>query len=86
MSLEGAPRQKARQLALPLESRGETLGDQRSGEAPAAARGDERLGTDHLLEEVVERGDAEGYLGLPANLNFPNRRIRTRTSGGVGGA
>src|ERR1700687_1179822 len=25
------------------------------------------------------------YRDLPANLNFPNRRMRTRTSGGVGG-
>ena len=82
MSLEGALRQKARRLALPLESRGEAPRVQRSGEAPAAASGDERSGTDKLRYTSI----AWGYLGFPVNLNFPNRRIRTRTSGGVGGA
>jgi group II intron reverse transcriptase/maturase len=62
MRLAGARRQKARQLALPLESRGEAPVAQRSGEAPTAARGDERSGTDRLLEEVVERGNVQRAL------------------------
>ncbi len=46
VSLEDAMRQKSRQLELPLESRGEAPKVQRSGEAPTAANGNERSGTD----------------------------------------
>ncbi len=62
MSLEGAVRQKSRQLELPLEVRGEASRDQRSGEAPAAANGNERSGDDRLMERVVERGNARKAL------------------------
>ena len=34
----------------------------RSGEAPTAARGDRRSGSDHLMEEVVERSNARAAL------------------------
>jgi len=67
-------RQKTRQLELPLGGRGEAPRARRSGEAVTAANGNERSGTDHLMEEEVD------------NLNLPNRRMRTRMSGGVGGA
>lgn len=62
MSLEDARRQKTRQLVLPLEGRGETPRCQRSGEASTAASGNERPGTDHLMEEVVQRGNAKAAL------------------------
>lgn len=62
MSLEDARRQKTEQLVLPLESRGEAPRCQRSGEASTAANGNERPGTDHLMEEVVERGNAKAAL------------------------
>ena len=42
------------QLELPLGSRGEAPSAERSGEAPRAAGGTERSGTDRLMEEVVE--------------------------------
>jgi RNA-directed DNA polymerase len=57
-NLEGVRRQKPRQLGLPLEARGEALRDRRSGETPTAANGNGRSGTDHLMEEVVERANA----------------------------
>lgn len=50
------------QLELPFVGRGEALRDERSGEARPAARGDERSGTDHLMERVVERGNAKAAL------------------------
>lgn len=62
MSLEDAMRQKTRQLELPLEGRGEAPMGQRSGEASTAANGDERPGTNHLMEEVVERSNAKAAL------------------------
>ena len=62
MSLEDAMRQKTGQLVLPLESRGEAPRGQRSGEALTAASGDERPGTNRLMEEVVERGNAKAAL------------------------
>ena len=62
MSLEDARRQKTRQLVLPLDSRGEAPRSQRSGEASTAANGNERPGTDRLMEEVVERGNAKAAL------------------------
>jgi RNA-directed DNA polymerase len=62
VSLEDAMRQKTGQLVLPLESRGETPRSQRSGEASTAASGNERPGTDRLMEEVVQRGNAKAAL------------------------
>jgi RNA-directed DNA polymerase len=62
MSLEGARRQMPGQLELPLEWRGEAPRGQRSGEAPMAAQGDGRSGIDHLMEQVVERGNAKAAL------------------------
>jgi len=62
VSLEDAMRQKTRQLVLPLDSRGEAPRCQRSGEAPTAANGNERPGTDRLVEEVVQRGNAKAAL------------------------
>lgn len=62
MSLEDARRQKARQLALPLGGRGEAPTGQRSGEASAAANGNERPGTGRLMEEAVQRGNAKAAL------------------------
>src|SRR6266540_3194889 len=55
-------RQKTRQLVLPLDTRGETPRSQRSGEASTAASGNERPGTDRLMEEVVQRGNAKAAL------------------------
>jgi len=57
VNLEDATRQKARQLELPLEGRGEAPRAERSGEASTAAHGNERSGHDgtHLMERVVDR-------------------------------
>jgi group II intron reverse transcriptase/maturase len=55
-------RQKTRQLVLPLESKGEALRHQRSGEASTAASGNERPGTDRLMEEMVQRDNAKAAL------------------------
>ena len=62
MSLGGARRQMAEQLELPLEWRGEAPRGERSGEAPTADQGDGRSGTDRLMEQVVERGNAKAAL------------------------
>jgi len=62
LDLGGAKRQMTKQLELPFESRGEAPRAERSGEARPAARGTERSGTDHLMEEVVERGNAKAAL------------------------
>jgi len=62
MSLGGARRQMAGQLELPLEWRGEAPRGERSGEAPTADQGDGRSGTDRLMEQVVERGNAKAAL------------------------
>jgi RNA-directed DNA polymerase len=62
VSLEDAMRQKTRQLVLPLECRGEAPAGQRSGEASTAASGNEGPGTDRLMEEVVQRGNAKAAL------------------------
>lgn len=43
------------QLELPLQRQGEALEERRSDEAKPATNGNHRSGTDHLLEEVVER-------------------------------
>jgi group II intron reverse transcriptase/maturase len=45
-------------LELALDNRGEAPTSQRSGEAPTATGGNERSGTDRLMERVVERGNA----------------------------
>src|SRR4030067_2765822 len=45
----------ARQLELPLEARGETVGDRRSGEAPTAASDTERSGASDRMERVLSR-------------------------------
>ena len=47
---------------LPLESKGEALRVQRSGETSMAEHGDGRSGNDHLMEKVVERGNVEAAL------------------------
>jgi len=52
----------SRQLELPLGGRGEAPMARRSGEAPTAARGDRRSGSDHLMEVVVERSNARAAL------------------------
>jgi hypothetical protein len=62
VSLEDARRQKTGQLVLPLDGRGEAPRCQRSGEASTAASGNERPGTDRLMEEVVQRGNAKAAL------------------------
>jgi len=81
VSLEGARCQKSEQSELALEARGEAPHGQGSGEAPTAALGDGSSGDDHrLMELVVARANA-----LAPDLNLPNRRMRTRMSGGVGG-
>jgi RNA-directed DNA polymerase len=58
VNLEDASHQKSRQLELLPGDRGEPPTSKQSGEAPAAANGDARLGTDHLMEEVVQRENA----------------------------
>ena len=45
-----------------MGGRGEAPRARRSGEAPTAARGDRRSGSDHLMEEVVERSNARAAL------------------------
>jgi group II intron reverse transcriptase/maturase len=55
-------RQKTKQLVLPLDGRGEAPRCQRSGEASTAASGNERPGTDRLMEEVAQRGNAKAAL------------------------
>ena len=62
MSLGRVRRQKFNQLELPLGGRGEAPRAQRSGETPTARNGDERSGIDHLMEQVVERGNAKAAL------------------------
>src|SRR5437764_893725 len=62
MSLDGTRRQKFAQAELPLSGRGEAPRGQRSGEASSATNGDGRSGTDHLMEEVVERGNVKAAL------------------------
>ncbi|MFQ5744671.1 MAG: group II intron reverse transcriptase/maturase [Acidobacteriota bacterium] len=62
MRLEGASRQMARQLELPLEARGEAPHGQRSGEAPPATTGPGGSGDDRLMERVVERGNVTAAL------------------------
>ena len=62
VSLGSAMRQKPRQLGLLPESRGEAPRRRQSGEAPTAASGDARSGTDRLMEEVVSSRNAKAAL------------------------
>lgn len=62
MSLEDAMRQKTGQLVLPLDGRGEAPRCRQSGEASTAASGNERPGTDRLIEEMVQRDNAKAAL------------------------
>ena len=62
MSLEDERRQKPRQLGLALWGRGAAPRAQRSGEASTAASGNERSGTDRLMEEGVSRDNAKAAL------------------------
>ncbi len=72
MSLVGAKRQKTALAELPLSGRGETPTRRRSGEAPSATNGDGRSGTDHLMEEVVERGNVwAAFKRVKANKGSP---------------
>ena len=66
-----AMHQKSAQAELALESRGEALRVKRSGEAGRAG--------------VDLHGQVPSVATLSRDLNFSNRRIRTRTYGGVGG-
>lgn len=54
MSLGSVRPQKSKQLELPLGDRGEASKAQRSVEAQTAANGNERSGSDHLMEKVIE--------------------------------
>ena len=62
MSLGRAKHQKTAQAELPLGARGEAPNAQRSGEAPTATSGNGGSGNDHLMERVVERGNAKAAL------------------------
>ena len=73
MSLEGAKRQKAEQMELSLEDRGEAPRVERSGEALTAMNEIARSGTDRLMEETV------GY----ANVELALKQVR-RNKGGPG--
>ena len=60
MSLEGAKHQKAIQLELLLEDRGEAPKvESGSGEAPTVMNGIARLGTERLMEEAVGNANVE---------------------------
>jgi len=72
MRLVGARRQKTAQAELPLSRRGEPSNGRRSGETSTAADGDVRSGSDHLMEEVVERGNVRAALKrVRANKGSP---------------
>jgi RNA-directed DNA polymerase len=62
MDLDHAMPQKSEQLELPLGTRGETPGSQRSVEAESAVQGTERSGTSGLMEAVVERRNLRSAL------------------------
>jgi len=55
-------RQKSASAELPPKDRGEAPKVRRSGEASTAASGNERLGTDRLMEELVEGRNAKAAL------------------------
>jgi hypothetical protein len=62
VSPQDARRQKPTQLGLPLQARGETPSEQRSGEASTLTNGKVRSGNDQLMEQVVARGNVRGAL------------------------
>lgn len=62
MSPKDARRQKPEQLGLPLEGRGEASRVRRSGEASTLTHGEERSGSDRLMEAVVARGNVRAAL------------------------
>jgi RNA-directed DNA polymerase len=62
VSPEDARHQKPTQLGLPLDTRSEAPRDQRSGEASTLANGEERLGSDQLMEPMVARGNVRAAL------------------------
>jgi RNA-directed DNA polymerase len=72
VSLVGAKHQMFAQMELPFRTRGESPTRDRSGEAPTAATGNERLGTVHLMEEVVERDNLKRAMKrVKANKGAP---------------
>ena len=62
VSLEGKGPQMTRQLELPLASRGEAPRVKRSEEAPTATHGNERSGTNGLLELALTRENLQAAL------------------------
>ena len=62
MSPEDARHQKPEQLGLPLDMRSEAPRGQRSGEASTLMNGEERSGSDQLMEQVVARGNVRAAL------------------------
>jgi len=62
VSPEDARHQKPTQLGLPLDTRSEAPRGQRSGEASTLANGEERSGSDQLMEQVVARGNVRAAL------------------------
>jgi len=62
VSLEGAKPQMSRQLELPLERRGEAPRVERSEEASAAAKGNERPGASDLMAKVLKRQNLQAAL------------------------
>ena len=62
MSLGDVRHQKTAQAELAQGDRGEAPKELHSGEASTAANGNERSGTDHLMEEVVEASNARRAL------------------------
>lgn len=62
MNLEDGKRQKPGGAGLAEGGRGEASKDLGSGEASAATRGNERSGTDYLMEQVVEASNARAAL------------------------
>ena len=73
MSLDKGRPQKSGQLELPFGRPGEAWGAGRSGEPMSAVSGDARLGTERLMEEVVQS----------ANLKAALHRVR-RNKGAAG--
>jgi group II intron reverse transcriptase/maturase len=62
VSLEDARRQKTDQPELSPRKKGEAQKTQRSGEASTAAHDNERSGTDHLMEQVVDASNVQEAL------------------------
>lgn len=72
MSLDKARHQKFTQVELPLNGRGAAPAGLRSGEAASAASGDERSGSDHLMEMVAAHGNLKRALKrVKANKGSP---------------